>query len=272
MGETKKLVIVVISILVILLITIPIFVENTSTSNTIVKAVNELFTLDETNVVFLGRDDCTYSNRLTPIMEKLAGYYDFEYKFINTNDLKKNHLNRVLDKLTLDKDDFATPVLVIISKGEIKRILIGYEEEKTIFDFLQQHGVIDSETVYKSDADRYGSVDFITYSDYTNLLNAGEKFVLTIGQDGCAYCEYAKEGMNNIIKEKNKKMYYLNLSNLTAEDEEGFINSLDYFTDKTTWGTPIMFIIENKQVIADLSGYQNETYYRDFLKTNNIID
>ena len=58
----------------------------------------------------------------------------------------------------------------------------------------------------------------ISYNDLENKLNNKDSFVLLIGSDTCSACTIFKETMQDVMKDTNVEIFYVNLNALNDEE------------------------------------------------------
>ena len=85
----------------------------------------------------------------------------------------------------------------------------------------------------------------------------------------------AKPALLSIADEYNIKINYLNMTDLSDLENgeamlEEFNNSLTYLSEEE-WGTPLMLVIKDGEVIGHSNGFLSEETYVEFLKEQGII-
>ena len=61
--------------------------------------------------------------------------------------------------------------------------------------------------------------DEVSYSDLNNMIDNKEDFILFIGSSTCSACTAYKVTLNDIIKEYNVDVKYIDLSKLSKEEQ-----------------------------------------------------
>ncbi|MGE5455971.1 MAG: hypothetical protein ACM3O4_02590 [Ignavibacteriales bacterium] len=262
MNENKKIMIVGIFIAVVALI-IPIvsYVNNKKTEEVMDKFYTA-FEKAEKNMIYVGRDTCSYCQLFSPELKDFDTLYDIDYTYINTDEISSTQLDEIFKKLGINASEFGTPYVAIVQDGKVVDKNQGFMPEDTLFTFLQKNELID--------ASAKAPLNYISYDDYKNLLNSNTKEVIVFGQMGCSACESARPSLFAIAKEYNVKINYFNLSYLKEEQSEEFGNSLA-FLNENEWGTPLMVVVENKKVVANVNGADTKENYVKFLKDNGFI-
>ncbi len=89
----------------------------------------------------------------------------------------------------------------------------------------------------------------INVEKFYELYKSSDKFVLILGRPDCVHCENFKPVIKKYAKERNIRVYYMDVYNIMDESDFDFI-----------WGlvnqeeTPAMGVIENQQLIDSVSG------------------
>lgn len=109
----------------------------------------------------------------------------------------------------------------------------------------------------------------ISFDKLTNLIESKESFVLEIYQDGCSHCTVFNPRFKSVLKEYEVSAKALNMSNLTEEEYNKFV---DIFG---SLGTPTVIFIEDgieKTKINRLVGEASKNEIIRKLKQNGYID
>ena len=131
------------------------------------------------------------------------------------------------------------------------------------FEFLKKNGFIGE--------DEKLALNYIDYNKYTEMLENGSKEIFVMVQTGCSHCEDAKPVLEEIAKEYDIKINILNISNFESEEEHTkFTESLSYLNENE-WGTPLMLIVENKEIKDKKEGFSSKEDYIEFFKKNGYI-
>lgn len=244
---------------------------------------NEAFTGEGKKLLYIGSSSCSVCTRFTPYIKYLSEKYDFTYYYIDAAKIDTEQLKAVLEKVGQDIDDFGTPYVVFLENGEKYDEIPGYVTESALFDQLKKNEIIGSDKSYvasdsssssssSSDDSSYTSLSFIGYDKYDELYNGNEKFVVVLGQTGCGACSSFKPIINEIAKEKELTIYYVDMLKLEDDGAYKLMNSLSYFDDLESWGTPLTLVIENKEVIASLRGSNTKDTTLEFFEENHLIN
>lgn len=263
MNESKKLYTVLLGIGVIAAIIVTSLVFNNIKGQKYVDKVDKAFDNKEAQLLYLGRPTCSYCVLLQPMLESYAKKYNFKYEYINTDETGKSKLDEILGKFDLSQETFGTPYLAVVKNGKKVAEQNGYVQEDILFKFLQENGFIDEKEKL--------ALNYIDYEEYNTLLNSDEKNIFVSVQTGCSYCEEAKPVLEKIAKKYDLKINIINITNFKDEAEkEKYMSSLSYYNEKQ-WGTPLMLVVENKEVKAEQNGSASEEDYIKFFKDNGFI-
>ncbi|MDD2435288.1 MAG: thioredoxin family protein [Bacilli bacterium] len=215
----------------------------------------------EIEMFYLGSETCSACKVYSPLLKDFKDYYNFDYFYLNADDLRDNDLDYILDKLEIS--EFSTPYTVILKDGEVLDYQKGYMLEEELFGFLQENKIIGDEAKLP--------INYIDLDDYKQLLNSKNKEIIVYGQVGCGACESVRPIFYEIAKEENVKINYFNLSGLSNEEGEYVLSSLAFLKDNE-WGTPLMLVVENNKTIDSVKGAANKEIYLDFLEKNGFIE
>lgn len=111
----------------------------------------------------------------------------------------------------------------------------------------------------------------ITYSQYEEKLNTEAPFVVVIVRDGCGYCDEYKPVVESVANEYALPIYYINLSNLTS-DEQNALASSNTYLKKEQWGTPTTLFMYGKTVVDSIGGYVEKETFEKFAKENFVVE
>ena len=111
----------------------------------------------------------------------------------------------------------------------------------------------------------------ITYSEYEEKLNTEAPFVVVIIRDGCSYCEMYEPVVEDVANEYALPIYYINLSNLTS-DEQNALSSSNTYLRKNQWGTPTTLFMYGETVVDSIGGYVEKDTFLEFAKENFVVE
>ena len=262
MNENKKLMIIGIILLVIIaLVPITAIITN-KMSEKIYNKFRNTMDSKKLQLVYIGRDDCSYCNLFDPEIKLISEEFDIDYLYINTNELKETHYTKILEDLEIDINNFGTPHIAVTKDGKKVAEQSGYVSEDKLFEFLKTQGLIDKEEKL--------ALNYINYGQYSQLISSTGKELIVIAQSGCNACLSMRPIFYKVAKEYDVKINYLNVAMLDQESATAFQSSLDYFAQNSI-STPTMLVVSNKKVVDSLAGAVDEEKFVSFLKTNGFI-
>ncbi len=197
---------------------------------------------EEKEILFLGRPTCGFCNLLKPILDDTSKRYDFEYRYINTDELSKKQLEKLLKKLEIRSSTFSTPRLLITEKDKIIDSYVGYMDDISVFHFFKKNGFIKEDEVF---INPYPNIERLSSSDYFKLLEEKETTTIVVGRIGDSVT-------NSILKkanEENLNVKFLSPSVfLTEEEYNKFVATIKDMKEETR--LPLLLEIENGEVVS----------------------
>jgi Thioredoxin domain-containing protein len=263
MNETKKLLYVLGTGVLILILVIITSVISANKGNKQLEKVEKLFESNKTEIVYLGRPTCGYCAMLEPSLKSLSKEFDFKYTYINTDEVNATNLSKILQRLDIDESSFGTPYIAIVKDGKIEAVQNGYVPENELFEFFKTNNIIDKDAKL--------SLNYIDYETYNNILEGDEKELVVLAQTGCSHCETAKPVLAEIAKEYDIKINILNISNFSEEEYNKFQSSLKYFKENE-WGTPLTFSLEGDEILGVQEGSVTKEAFVEFFKKQKFIE
>ena len=257
MKDKKTLIITILSgVMAILLVLGFIFTvinQGTGEGTKIMESFEKYFNSKERTVIYYASSKCGYCKLETPILETIAQDYDMDYLDIDSTKLTKEQRDEILDKLEIEQ---STPTTVVVEKGKVVDTQVGYVAGKEYVEFFKDAGMLPEDAVYSKE--QY--ITFIDYSDYEKLLEGGSH-VIVIGQTGCSHCTAIKPALNSVAKDYKVTINYLNITDLSQDDQAKFSESLNMigynepeFLEDGSYGTPLTLIVIDGKVSSYLSG------------------
>lgn len=124
----------------------------------------------------------------------------------------------------------------------------------------------ESSVITDEDKKDFESIDV---DQYIEFYNGSENKVVFIGRPTCSYCQIADPIVRKINKDYDLNIYYLNTDEFSGDDEATFVKSDEFLEEG--YGTPMLFIVSNGEIVDKVDGLTDTAHYIEFLKTNNII-
>ncbi len=260
MNESKKMLIILGVVVFAILGIFGYALAESKSSEQLYNEFEAAFNGEKKTLVYLGSSTCGYCQLLNPSLQDMKQRYEFDYVYIDANEISSSYLKKILNKLELSS--LGTPYLAIVSNGEIVDTQNGYSDYDITFEFLQENEIIDKDAKLL--------LNYIDYEQYEKLLNSKENEVIVVGQSTCSYCVQAKIILNEIAEEEDVDINYLNISYLTEDEGKEFESSLDYFEEEQ-WGTPLMLIVKNGKLVDIIEQLVTKDEYIDFLEENEVL-
>ena len=109
----------------------------------------------------------------------------------------------------------------------------------------------------------------LTLDQYLEKINSSEKTIILIARPTCYYCQQFTPVLKQAMEDLGLTINYINTDNLSSSDWDTFQSSLDYLNSEE-WGTPLTLIVQNKEVLADNSGYVELDIIEKFFTDNGL--
>lgn len=215
---------------------------------------------NEKKIVFIGRPDCSWCQLFQPIFDYYADKYEFEYTYINANDLRTTEARKI--GKAADIDELATPLVLFVQDGKVVEKISGYKDEKELLSILQKQEFIP--------ADETNSLNYLDLKTLKERFNNKKRSAIVIGQVYCSACIAYKPNLMEVADTKDAEIYYININETEEQDE--IIKYLEKYKEfQGDWGTPTTLIVEKGKIVASLSGYADSNTLTKFLTENKII-
>lgn len=106
---------------------------------------------------------------------------------------------------------------------------------------------------------------------YLNLYNATDKKRLVLlASPTCGYCQIAAPILENIAYEYDIKIYYLDSSAFSGDDQTKFISSNEAFA--SGFGTPMLLLVSEGKIHDSVDGLVDRAGYIEFFKKHGYIN
>lgn len=275
MENKKNLIISILSgimaVLLIVAFILGLINQSKSGDSKIMKDFESAFNSKKRTVIYYASSECGYCELQTPILETLAEDYDIKYLDIDITKLSSNQKKEITDKLNIEG---STPTTIVVENGEVVDTKVGYTEGKEYVKFFIGAGILPKDAVYSKE--QY--INTIDFNEYNNLISEG-LHVIVIGQTGCSHCTAIKPALNSVGKDYKVTINYLNLTDLTEDENSEFFDSLkeiEYndpaFLEDGSFGTPLTLVVEDGKVKSYLSGEKTPSQLVREFKKQGLID
>lgn len=120
-----------------------------------------------------------------------------------------------------------------------------------------------------SSANVQTGINEMSFDYFEALYNIGEeKTVVYIGSETCSWCKRFKPILEEIAKENNLKIVYINVANLSRSEKNELITASE---NHFTGGTPTTLVMEKGKVLDSLGGYVEKDKAIEFFKSVEMI-
>lgn len=110
----------------------------------------------------------------------------------------------------------------------------------------------------------------ITYSQYKEMVDKGDAFVVIIERAGCKYCQMYMPIVEEYVKEKKIAINYIDTDTLTEEEFQELSTKNNYLK-RNNWGTPTTLFMLGDRVIDSIGGYVEKSKVEEFFKDRVVM-
>lgn len=176
-----------------------------------------------------------------------------------SSDIDSADLKTIKKELKYSDEAFSKDVVLVLKKGEVE----AYKEDilsnsDDINSFLEENGLAKFTCDVESDSE-YENLGAAEYDQYKCLYDSEKPFAIILAQTTCSYCAQFKPVIDEYASENNVPVYIIQINEMSDSDRQALLDSLSYFDDNDSWGTPLTLGIKNKKVVAEISGYTDDT-------------
>ena len=262
MNEKRKLVTVLTIIVVVAALLTLSLIKDAKEDNAVVSSFHNAFAGADAKLIYIGRPTCGFCNLVNPTIEEFAEKYNLDYLYINSDQLSKTKLNKILDKLDVAYATFGTPYFAIVANNGVIASHPGYGPEEELFAFLQQNNLIASDAKLV--------LNYISYEEYENLIAANTKSLVVAVKPTYDTSINAIKVLKEISEETGLVINVLDLEELDSTSSSAFTTSLPKFTNMTV-DAPIALVVQNGDLIASDNLISDTDTFKTFLTTNGFL-
>lgn len=144
-------------------------------------------------------------------------------------------------------------------------ILIGIVLLIIVIASFSSKGTIEYEDVeYPLTLTGKAGLNQITYNEYKTKVESEEAFIVIIERTGCTYCIQYMPIVEEVAKEKNIPIYYIDTATLT-NDEFSELSKKNSYLKRNEWGTPTTLFMLGNRVLDSIGGYVEKDRVLSFL-------
>lgn len=103
----------------------------------------DLYDGSEDSIVLFSRPTCGYCQIAEPILHHIAYQYKLTINHVNTDEMSSSDETKLVESNDYFSDGFGTPLLVVVSNGEIVDMVSGLVDTENYVKFFTKHGFID---------------------------------------------------------------------------------------------------------------------------------
>ena len=103
----------------------------------------DLYDGSEDSIVLFSRPTCGYCQIAEPILHHIAYQYKLTINHVNTDEMSSDDETKLVESDEYFSDGFGTPLLVVVSNGEIVDMVSGLVDTENYVKFFTKHGFID---------------------------------------------------------------------------------------------------------------------------------
>ena len=164
-------------------------------------------------------------------------------------EVKDEHANSLVKKV-LKVTGIVLAVLAVIG------VAVGVS-------YLKENNTKEVETVTLETA----GFNELSLNDYLEIIKKDEKSIILVARPTCSFCEKFSPVLKQAMDDMNLNINYIDTDKFSSEDWTTFSESLSYLNSEE-WGTPLVLIVQNGEVIAENNGYVDLSTIKSFFKNN----
>ncbi len=157
--------------------------------------------------------------------------------------------------------------LVIVIGGSFVASVLGVN---SVNDYSNQAysdtSEIEEEVIPEAEQSELTMIDI---DQYLALKKGSEVSIIYVARPTCGFCQKEEPIVKNLTYLYQLQFNYLNTDALDEEGFEKLENSDDVFSSR--WGTPMILLVQNDQVIDSARGYHTKSELIEFFTTHGLI-
>lgn len=220
------------------------------------KEFKELLKSKDFAFIYIGNPNCSHCQLMQSSIEQVKTDLKIEAYYLNSADLKKDNI-KTISKLDESLSSFGTPTFLFVKNKELVGIHIG--------SGVQDNDFVNIVKMKMEDID----YENITIQEFSTKFNSEDTNIIVVGKDSLEEINSYKSVINNVSKENNIKILYMNYESLTESD----ITSLKKLDSSLVSNEmPYTIITEGGLIIKKVNGNLDKSKLEKLLKNNSIID
>jgi len=179
--------------------------------------------------------------------------------YVDTDKVKADELKTIKKELKYQDKSFKEDVILVIEKGKVEDY-----KEKVLTDKDSMKEFLNDADIAKyacgvTPGGEYENLAEIDVEQYQCLLGGDAPFAVIISQTTCGYCKKFKPVIDEYVGENDLPLYVIEVNELEEEDKATLMSSVSYFDENDSWGTPLTLGIKDKEVVATIGGFTDNT-------------
>lgn len=110
----------------------------------------------------------------------------------------------------------------------------------------------------------------MTFDEYKTMVDEEEAFIVVIERAGCSFCVQYMPIVEEVAKEKNIPLYYIDTDTLSTEEMEK-LSTTNSYLKRNSWGTPTTLFMLGDRVLDAIGGYVEKDSVLTFLKDRVVM-
>lgn len=102
-----------------------------------------LFSSKELTLIYIGKDDCAYSQAQDAVFDSLVDKYNMKVNYLNLSTLDNSAIEALYSSYdTFISDGLSTPTIMLVQNGEVKLFKKGYTSLENLTTLLKENNFI----------------------------------------------------------------------------------------------------------------------------------
>lgn len=224
------------------------------------KVVDTIINSKETNLVYIYPSNCIDCENQSYQMKFLIKEYGLKYYNISLEGISYNKRQEIFKKLKIEDNENRLTIAIYKDK-ELKEYLYGMTDTKSLFDMLKKYNLVSKKEL---------PINYLTITNYVDKIS-DDILALQIGSSTDPNSSKMEELLWNIAIKYNKKLDFIDLSDLTNVEGELFESKIDNFNDENIV-VPSLIILKKGHIIDKILGIGQQEQYIELLKKYGIIE
>lgn len=159
-------------------------------------------------------------------------------------------------------------VLCFFATGDIKKEGLGISTNGDDAQSIIQRAEAESNAVVDNERKEFAES---SVEHYLSIYNATDKKrLILVGSPSCGYCQVAEPIIQNIAYKYDIKIYYLDVSKFSGDDETKFIESDEMFA--SGFGTPMLLLVSEGKIHDSVDGLTDTAGYMEFFTRHGYVN